>query len=144
MESQKINLLQEFRKQLVNFLDEIIEHFPMEGDFVLIRMFIKDQVPVADILGRFIRDLLPLQEYVKTRNDKFFMENSILYTGGRIGEEKINHFKNLWKSDQLDENDKEIIWSWMDLFMKLANNYHSKYGYINGWEPRSVNGVTLY
>ena len=42
--------------ELPKFLDEIIEQFPYEGDFVLIRMFIKDQIPVADILGRFIRE----------------------------------------------------------------------------------------
>ena len=64
-ESKKLRLLEEFRNQLVNFLDELIEQFPMESDFVLIRMFIKDQVPVTDILGRFIRDLLPLKDVVK-------------------------------------------------------------------------------
>ena len=42
MERDRLYLLNEFRDQLVNFLDEIIEQFPRECDFVLIRMFIKD------------------------------------------------------------------------------------------------------
>lgn len=134
MESEKLYLLNEFRDQLVNFLDEIIEQFPRECDFVLIRMFIKDQLPVADILGRFIRDILPLQEHVAKRNDDFFLNNSILYTGGNINLEKVDHFKEIWTSDTLDEEDRTVIWKWMDCLFCIAEKYKHKFGYISGWE----------
>ena len=117
-ESNKLILMKEFREQLVNFLDEIIEQFPMESDFVLIRMFIKDQIPV----------------HVKNRDESFFLDNQILYTGGNINLEKIDHFKKLWKSDLLDKDDRDTIWKWMDCFIKISNNYYNKYGYIKGWE----------
>jgi hypothetical protein len=133
-ESNKLILMKEFREQLVNFLDEIIDQFPMESDFVLIRMFIKDQIPVHDVLGRFIKDILPLKEYVKNRDESFFLDNQILYTGGNINLEKIDHFKKLWKSDLLDKDDRDTIWKWMDCFIKISNNYYNKYGYIKGWE----------
>lgn len=133
-ESKKLRLLEEFRNQLVNFLDELIEQFPMESDFVLIRMFIKDQVPVTDILGRFIRDLLPLKDVVKKRDQQFFLENTILYTGGNIKTDKVDHFKKLWQSDSLDVSDREVIWDWMDLFMRIAGSYHTSFGPICGWE----------
>ena len=133
MESTRLLLLEEFRNQLVNFLDELIEQFPMEGDFVLIRMFIKDQVPVTDILGRFIQDLLPLHDVVKKRNEQFFLENTILYTGAHVKSDKVDHFKELWKSKNLDDGDRNIIWEWMDLFMKIAGSYYTKFGQIEGW-----------
>lgn len=133
-ESDKIRIMKEFRDQLVMFLDEIIEQFPTECDFVLIRMFIKDQIPIHDVLGRFIRDILPLQDYVEKRDESFFLENTILYTGGNISSDKINHFQTLWQSDKLEEDDKEIIWTWMNCFIKIANCYYKKYGYIHGWE----------
>ena len=132
-ESEKLTLMKDFREQLVNFLDEIIEQFPMESDFVLIRMFIKDQVPVHDVLGRFIKDILPLKDYVKRRDESFFLDNQILYIDGNINEDRIDHFKNLWKSDSLDTDDKDTIWKWMDCFIKIANKYHLKYGSIKGW-----------
>jgi len=132
-ESEKLTLMKDFREQLVNFLDEIIEQFPMESDFVLIRMFIKDQVPVHDVLGRFIKDILPLKDYVKRRDESFFLDNQILYIDGNINEDRIDHFKNLWKSDCLDVDDKDTIWKWMDCFIKIANKYHLKYGSIKGW-----------
>lgn len=134
IEGDKLLLMKEFRDQLVNFLDEIIEQFPLESDFVLIRMFIKDQVPVHDILGRFIRDILPLKNCVKERDEKFFLDNQILYTGGNINLEKMDHFKKLWQSDDLDKEDKETIWKWMDCFILISNKYYQKYGKVHGWD----------
>lgn len=136
IEDKKLNLIREFRSQLVNLLDELIEQFPYEGDFVIIRIFIKDQIPMADVLGRYIRDLLPIAEQIKSRNEKFFLENTVLYTGASIASSKVNHFKNLWLSNQLDDNDKEIIWKWMDLLTAIADKYYKNFGYIKGWEAK--------
>jgi hypothetical protein len=137
-EEKKLNLIREFRTVLVSFLDELIEQFPHEGDFVIIRIFIKDQVPMADVLGRFIRDLLQFEDQVKERNERFFLDNSLLYTGASIADNKVNHMKNLWLSNQLDDNDRETIWQWMDALIKIANQYLKQFGYIKNWEPKSI------
>ena len=105
-EHKKIRILNEFRTQLIHFLDEIIEQFPLETDFVLIRLFLKD-LPATDIIGRFIRDLLPLKNEVDKRNESFFLENTILYTGGQVQTSNMNHIKSLWTSNKLDANDKK-------------------------------------
>lgn len=138
MEEKKLQIMMEFRNQLVTFLDELIEQFPQEGDFVIIRIFIKDQIPVCDVIGRFIRDLLPLREQVKAKNQDFFLQNSILYTGASLANDKVNHFKDLWLSNQLDDNDRDIIWKWMDLFINIAHKYHKSFGYVKGWERTNV------
>lgn len=130
----KIRYMKEFRDQLVIFLDELIEQFPHEGDFVLIRIFIKDQLPMVDVIGRFIRDLLPLKKQVQERNSTFFIQNSLLYTGASLAENKVNHFKQLWLSDKLDDNDRDVIWRWMDLFISIAEKYHKKFGNVPGWQ----------
>ncbi len=133
MESEKLIIMQEFRNQLVIFLDEIIDLFPLEGDFVLIRMFIKDQVPIYDVLGRFIRDILPLKEFVDNRDESFFLNNTILYTGGNLNDDKIDHFKKIWSSNMLDEENKEIIWQWMNCLFTIAEKYYKRYGFVKGW-----------
>lgn len=135
MDSDHLHIVREFRDQLVNFLDEIIEQFPRECDFVLIRMFIKDQVPIYDVLGRFIRDILPLKKYIDERDEKFFLNHTILYTGGNINDDKIDHFKTLWKSETLDEENREVIWQWMNCLFTIADKYYKRYGYVNGWVP---------
>ena len=133
----KLYYMQEFRSHLVQFLDELIEQFPNEPNFVIIRIFIKDQVPVADVIGRFIRDILPFREQAKKRDDKFFIEHHFLYMSNnelqKVGKGNIDHFTKLWQSDALDENDRQVIWDWVDLFMEIANKYYSQYGYVEGW-----------
>jgi hypothetical protein len=57
-----------------------------------------------------------------------------LYTGASLATEKVNHFKDLWLSDKLDDNDRDIIWKWMDLFISIADKYYKKFGYVDGWE----------
>lgn len=132
MEEKKLQMMKEFRTQLVAFLDELIEQFPAEGDFVIIRIFIKDQIPMADVIGRFIRDLLPLKSQIKERDEKFFLQNTLLYTG-TIASDKVNHFKRLWLSKQLDDKDREIIWQWMDAFVGIADRYYKNFGPVPGW-----------
>lgn len=134
-EELKLKYMKEFRDQLVIFLDELIEQFPYEGDFVLMRIFIKDQLPIYDVIGRFIRDLLPLKKQVQKRDSDFFIQNTFLYTSASLGEEKINHFKNLWLSDKLDDFDRLTIWKWMDLFISIADKYFKKFGHVKEWEP---------
>jgi len=144
MEEKKLQIMFEFRNQLVAFLDELIEQFPLEGDFVIIRIFIKDQIPVADVIGRFIRDLLPLKEQVKSKDEQFFLQNSILYTGASLANDKINHFKELWQSKQLDNNDRDIIWKWMELFIAIAQKYHKSFGPVPGWELPATTAVAYH
>lgn len=131
--------MQEFRSHLVQFLDELIDQFPQESDFVLMRIFIKDQVPVADVIGRFIRDILPFREQAKKRDDRFFIEHHFMYmTPGEseMSKNHIDHFTQMWLSDQLDDNDRKIIWDWVDIFMEFGYKYHVQYGDVPGWEKK--------
>lgn len=135
-ESQKMTIMYEFRTQLLNFLDELMSQFPEESDFIIIRIFMKDQVPVYDVLGRFIRDLLPLKKQVDDRDEDFFLHNTLLYVQNGLAENKVNHFQKLWSSNKLDANDREMIWKWMDLLNVIGGQYYQKFGYVPGWERK--------
>ena len=93
-EAGKMYYIKEFKKHLIKFLDELIEQFPQEGDFVLMRIFIQDQIPITDVIGRFIRDAIPLKQMISERNEAFFLDDYLLQFDGRI-----NHFTQLWKSE---------------------------------------------
>lgn len=131
-EQQKLNIMHEFRRQLINLLDELIEQFPEETDLVFIRIFMRDQIPVSDVLGRYIRDLLPLKKQIVEKDGSFFIQNSVLYS--QLAGTKVNHFKTLWLSDKLDDDDRDIIWQWMALLTKIADQYYQKFGHVPGWE----------
>ena len=133
----ELQLLNEFRIQIVKFLDELIDQFPEScAEFVIIRIFVKDQIPLADVLGRFISEVLPFKKVIKNRDSNFFLESRVIYDavgGSQAGADNVNQLKILWESERLDDEDRETIWKWMDLFVLLAERYFKKYGAVAGW-----------
>ena len=62
-----------------------------------------------------------LKTMITDRNELFFLEHSMF---DNLGKDKVNHFKRIWRSDNLDEEDKEVIWNWVDAFVYLSNKYN--------------------
>ena len=119
----KIQILTEFKNALVNFFDELIEQFPDEGDLIMLRIFLNDQVPIADIMSVFIAKLLPLKDIVTKRDVNFFLGNGAASLFEKLDKNKVNYFKILWQSNSLDASDRAQIWKWFDFFMILVDKY---------------------
>ena len=122
--SSIIEILSEFKNSLVSFFDELIDQFPEEGDLIMVRIFLKDQMPIETVMTVFINNLYKddqkLKKMVKERNESFFLENNVFDT---LGKDKILHFKKLWRSGRLDVDDKKVVWKWIDSFIFLADKY---------------------
>ncbi len=125
MDLQKIKFLTIFRNNIVTFLDELIEQFPEETDFLYIRVFFKDQANIEEVMGHFIVNILPKKDKIKDRNDAFFLNDNDLLSN--FNGDKVNHFKKMWLCDRLDIDEKEIVWKWWDIFVLLAEKYKQKY-----------------
>ena len=119
--SQQLRILSIFKDQFITFLDELIAQFPNEPDLVIVRIFMKDQVPVADVLCHLIQEILPHKDKIKAKDDRFFLENKNLFS--EISSETVIHFKRLWTSKALDSDDREAIWAWFQSFCTLAQKY---------------------
>ena len=119
--STEINLLIKFKHSIISFLDELIEQFPEEGDFVILRIFVKDQVPIERVMKQFIHKLLPLKDTIKDRDESFFLDNNVLFVSLEKG--KVNHFRRMWRSPNLDEKDRDAMWKWFDLFVVYGEKY---------------------
>ena len=57
---------------------------------------------------------------IKDRNETFFLEENIFEN---LSKSKTLHFKKLWRSGKLDDDDKKIIWKWIDSFVYLSDKY---------------------
>ena len=108
----------EFKKNLVQFFDELIEQFPEEGDFVIFRIFIKDQLPIQEVMTYFITDILPRKAEIKARDDNIMNELSF-----GMDKNKAGSLKRIWRSPKLDAEDRNVIWKWFDTFIFLVEKY---------------------
>lgn len=121
----EIEILIEFKTQLLAFLDELIGQFPCEGDLVILRLYLANQVVIKDVMDNFILNMTKnekeLRKMITDRNEKFFVEHSIFEEYAE--KDKVSHFKKLWRSGQLDNDDKAVIWNWIDAFVYLSDKY---------------------
>lgn len=118
-----IDILKQFKLNLITFVDELINQFPSEGDLVMFRIFLKDKIPMTDIINYFVHKILPLKKMIADRNEDFFLNHCTLFDSLQTDKDKINNFKKLWRSPSLDADDKKIVWAWFDTFVLLASKY---------------------
>lgn len=110
-----MTILNSFKMQLLNFLDELISQYPSQSEFVVMRIFVKDQIPIQSLVDKFIKNILPHENLVKTRNDSLFKIAQLVEYPT-----KPDFFRDFWFSNILQDDDKEIIWKWMDVFILLV------------------------
>jgi hypothetical protein len=120
MGDKRTKILTIFKTTLIQFLDELIDQFPSESDLVIARVMISDQIPIADVMNVFSQKIEPYKEKIKERDDKFFLENTSLFTGAN--ENSVINLKKIWSSTKLDTDDREVIWNWIDIFVKLSTS----------------------
>ena len=113
--------LKEFKQQLIEFLDQLIGIFPTNTDLIILRIFLKDQIPIENIMKTFVLRLLPCKEMVLSKDSNFFMNNNSLFEELDIN--KVNRFKKIWRSNNLDNEDREAIWRWLEVFITLSEKY---------------------
>ncbi len=123
----EIEILKRFKDTVISFLDELISQFPQEADLVIFRIFLKDRVPIVDVINYFVRKVLPLKNMIENRNEDFFLNHCSLFEEleGKEQKNKVSRFKRLWRSEQLDDDDKRVVWEWFDSFIFLSEKYQN-------------------
>jgi len=119
-----ISVLSDFKNHLVDFFDDLIALFPEEGDLLYMRIFIKDRVPIVDVMKRFVVELDGnsgrVRSLIKKHDDIFFLERNLF---DDFSKSKASHFKGLWTSPTIDDSEREVIWNWMHAFVILVDNW---------------------
>jgi hypothetical protein len=123
-ETNEFEILIKFKSSLSDFFQELIDQFPQEGDLVIAHIFLNNQFPIKSAMDIFT-DQLNLDDKllkitIKDRDEKFFLERNPFDS---IGNGKANYFKKLWLSGVLDDENKLIIWAWVDEFVRLSDKY---------------------
>ena len=126
---RKVRVLNAFRGSILLFLDELIDQFPNEVNLVMAKVFLKDTIPIEQTMEKFVEKIekndSQLKKMVKKRDENFFLENDIFSIDSySLGNNRVNHFRNIWQS-QIDDEDRVVIWSWIDNFIQLSDLYRS-------------------
>ena len=118
-----VDIANKFKNNLVKFIDELIEMFPEETQFVTFRLMVKDQIPIGMIMDHFVNNVLPVKDSIKKRDDRIFTDSNVLAMG--LDNDDANLFRRIWVGSKLDKDDRAVIWKWLDAFVTLADQYKS-------------------
>ena len=81
----EIHVLKEFKNNLISFFDELIDQFPDIGELVMIRIFLKDQVIIKDVVESVSYQINKndqlIRKIIKERNEEFFLEENNFFDG---------------------------------------------------------------
>jgi hypothetical protein len=117
----RIELLQAFQDNIIKFFDALIELLPKEGDLIMLRVMFNSQIPIDNAMKIFASRIIPYADMVKSRDERFFIDCTDLFSG--IRRDKVSYFKDLWLSGTLSDADKESLWKWFRLFLWYALQY---------------------
>ena len=117
----KFEILLLYKNNILLFFDSLISLIPDEPDLIVIRILLESQIPIEESMKTFSERIIPFGEMIKSRNDKFLYEENDLFGG--LKQDKVVKWTNIWRSQNLDKNDREEIFKWFDLFLGLAEMY---------------------
>ena len=120
-EMAELPILKQFKEHLISFFDELISQFPEEPDLIILRIFFNDQISIRTVVENFMHKLITVRDIISRRDETFFLEQNGIFDS--LNKDKVNHFKRLWRSGRLDDEDKQIMWKWVDSFVILADKY---------------------
>jgi hypothetical protein len=118
MEKQ-VEIMMLFKKNLLEFFDDLIEQYPHEADLIMYRFFLSEQIPIESLMSRFIEFVLPHRDEIEGRNENFFIANENIF--GSSPKDKVIHFKTLYLG--MNKENRETLFQWFDSFLMLVDKY---------------------
>ena len=89
-----------------------------EDDMFKIKTFF-EVMPSAQVASHVVREIIPHEDKIKARDQKFFEKNRMLFAG--LPEDRIDYYMNIiTTSDRIEEEDKMAVWEYFDTILALA------------------------
>lgn len=117
--NNQIMIMKKFKESMLEFLDELTEQYPQEGDLIVLRFFIDEQIPLETLIEQFIKFVVPFREKIEKKDESFFLENDNIF--GSSPKDKVIHFKGLYLG--MNKEDRLVLYDWFKSFLDFADKY---------------------
>lgn len=110
------------KEQVINLLDDLIQICPDESDLMLVRLYFQVQTGTEELMQDFIKWVYPWKRQIYEKDETFFRDNDHLF--GSLPVDKVRKFKQKLQDGTFDAQDKETIWRYFQVFIKLIEQYN--------------------
>ena len=120
--ADKISLLTKLKNAMVRFVSSIIAQRPDDQEFIFIKTFIENHMPIEEIMGRFVAEILIDRKNIERRYDGFFKRHDGMNKKGYGDDWEISNglyrkIKSIYLSPDITDEQREACWIWFDLFV---------------------------
>jgi hypothetical protein len=114
----------QLQEEIFHFIDRlecILDSNNIDSsDLTYVKIYLKT-FKNNDLMNHVVKKMLPWKPQIEKRKDDFFYKNKEIF--GKLPEDKVDYFSDLWKNDGLGEEDKDEIWDFFDAFIAFAEEY---------------------
>ncbi|ALH07007.1 hypothetical protein PMV_309 [Port-miou virus] len=118
------NLCTALKQQVNGMLDDLRDVFEDEpekkADVLLVKIFFSN-IPPEKLMQHFVAYVLPHENRIKKREEKFFIDNTDLWKG--LPEGKVRMVSEMWVTGRLSKDDKQMMWDYFDCFIELSKTW---------------------
>lgn len=105
--------------ELVDQLKNVFEGIVEQGELMIVGEYYKnkDENLIMDDISSHV---LPFKTEIEDRNRSFFLNNKNVFGG--LPESRVSHYTNYIQKN-LDEDEMEIIWQYLNVMIQCAEMY---------------------
>lgn len=110
--------------EMLNFVDRIesiLDDNEIDSSDVVYVRFFLNTLGEQKLMDHCIRKILPWKEHILSKNIDFFMNNKEIF--GKLPENKVNYFSDLFKNNKLEQDDIEEIWDFFSVFITIIEEH---------------------
>lgn len=115
-------VLSRFKTGLIDFVDELCNWLPTDDQLLTTRIMLQDQVPIEDVMNKFVKFVKPYESQIENEDEAFFLSDPQVFQGVR-DTDRLMSFKALWTHPEFTAADRKKAWEWMKFFLKCVNLY---------------------
>lgn len=128
-----VEILKHFKENVIKCLDSLIEIFPYEKELIAFRVMFETGISIDEVMKLFAKKIVPLGKMVRAKSNSFFLDEKKSFRI-KIGPMELP-WKTIWQSKNLDQQDRNSIWGFINLFLGLAQMYSKNQGWNLIEEP---------
>lgn len=117
-----------FLRKLCEFVDKLEDRFPRESDIGYLNTAIKlaKKTHPEVIVQSYYEFVYPYRKQIDAKDEKFLLSNNYNDVVENVEDQtnaylKIDHFKKLFQSGDVDEPTKESIWAYLKLLNTILD-----------------------
>jgi hypothetical protein len=108
-------LLKLVKQQLIVFIDELIDVIPEQDDLHVVKLIVREQLLDSEIMEFLVSKILPLEDLIRKRDCENLCRSIQMFSP------KVSKYIIIWET--ADEENRNIVWEWLNHFMELAKKY---------------------